>query len=213
MTAVRGLSTELRRPADSAAVVALYERHVRDFDRDRNRSLPERAWLDRFLGYLPPSSSVLDIGCGMGEPIARYIINSGFSVVGIDASRSMVDICRARFPDSEWLEADMRTLALGRQFGGVLAWDSFFHLHMDDQRPMFSRFADHALPGAPLMFTTGASEGEAIGSCWGEPLYHASLAPAEYERLLCANGFTVRAFQADDGECLGHTVWLAVRSC
>jgi SAM-dependent methyltransferase len=196
----------------SEAIVALYERHVRDFDRDRGRSLWERAWLDRFLSYLSPSSTVLDVGCGMGEPIAQYIINAGFSVVGIDSSPSMVDMCRERFPNSEWLVTDMRTLALGRQFGGVLAWDSFFHQHMNEQREMFSRFSDHALPGAPFMFTSGTSEGERTGSSWGEPLYHASLEPAEYERLLSANGFAVRAFQADDTECAGHTVWLAIKT-
>ena len=124
----------------------------------------------------------------------------------------MIDMCRERFPNSEWLVTDMRKLALGRRFGGVLAWDSFFHLHMDDQREMLRRFSAHVLPGAPLMFTSGTSEGERIGSCWGEPLYHASLEPMEYERLLDANGFLVRAFRADDSECAGHTVWLATKT-
>jgi hypothetical protein len=31
----------------------------------------------------------------------------------------------------------MRSLTLGRRFGGILAWDSFFHLRQDDQRRMF----------------------------------------------------------------------------
>jgi hypothetical protein len=74
---------------------------------------------------------------------------------------------------------------------------------------MFARFATHALPGAPLMFTSGAAEGEAVGSYRGEPLYHASLDPAEYERLLISNGFSIRAYRADDPECGEHTVWLA----
>ena len=68
----------------SEAIIDLYERHAREFDRDRNRSLHERAWLDRFLSYVTPSGCVLDVGCGMGEPIARYVIDAGFRVVGID---------------------------------------------------------------------------------------------------------------------------------
>jgi hypothetical protein len=44
----------------SGAIVDLYERHARDFDRNRGRSLWERAWLDRFLSYLSPASAVLD---------------------------------------------------------------------------------------------------------------------------------------------------------
>jgi cyclopropane fatty-acyl-phospholipid synthase-like methyltransferase len=190
-------------------VVDLYERHAQDFDRDRSRTLHEKAWLDRFLAHVRPSGTVLDIGCGMAEPIARYVLEAGFGVVGVDSSRSMIEMCRHRFPGSEWIVADMRRLALDRRFDGLLAWDSFFHLHADDQRGMLPRFAAHAVPGAPLMFTSGPSHGEAIRSYGGERLYHGSLDPSEYEGLLSANGFGVLSHIPDDSECGKHTVWLA----
>ncbi len=190
-------------------ITDLYERHAHAYDEDRGRSLHERSWLDRFLSFVPPGGTILDIGCGMGEPIARYLMESGVNVVGVDAAPSMIALCRTRFPQSEWLVADMRDLALGRRFDGVLAWDSFFHLSMDDQRAMFARFAAHAADGAPLMFTSGPAAGEVIGSYRGEPLYHASLDPAAYRALLVSNGFTERAFVAEDPDCGGHTVWLA----
>ena len=189
-------------------VVELYERHTREYDRDRSRSLQERAWLDRFLIHVRPGGTVLDLGCGMGEPISRYLLDRGFRVVGVDGSQAMIELCRARFPESEWLVADMRQLKLDRRFEGILAWDSFFHLGTDDQRGMFRRFASHAHSGAPLMFTSGPAEGEAISVCFKEPLYHASLGPAEYEQLLATNGFVVRAYVAEDPQCDGHTVWL-----
>ena len=74
---------------------------------------------------------------------------------------------------------------------------------------MFPIFRKHAAPEAALMFTSGPSHGEAIGSFQGEALYHASLAPEEYERLLAANGFDVVDHVAEDQSCGGHTVWLA----
>jgi SAM-dependent methyltransferase len=193
------------------AIIALYERHALDFDRDRGRVLREKAWLDRFISGVAPSGTLLDLGCGTGEPIARYLIDAGLHVVGVDSSPSMIDLCRARFPRSEWLVGDMRELALARRFDAILAWDSFFHLHMDDQRAMFARFAAHAGPGAPLMFTSGTSHGEVIGSYYGEPLYHASLEPEEYGQLLASNGFSVLCHVVEDPECGGHTVWLAIR--
>jgi SAM-dependent methyltransferase len=195
----------------SETIIDLYDRHAHDFDRERNRSLQERAWLDRFLGHVRPAGTVLDLGCGTGEPIARYVLDSGFSVVGVDSSPSMIEMCRERFRDSEWIVADMREVTLGRRLDGILAWNSFFHLNADDQRGMFPRFASAALPGAPLMFTSGTAEGEAIGSWCGEPLYHASLAETEYEMLLTSNGFSVEAFRAKDPDCGGLTVWLATR--
>jgi SAM-dependent methyltransferase len=193
-------------------VVDLYERHAREYDRDRGHSLGvERAWLDRFLLGVPAGGTVLDLGCGTGTPIAGYLLDRGFDVVGVDASPAMVQMCRVRFPEQEWVLQDMRALELGRRFDAILAWDSFFHLGADEQRAMFPRFAAHALPGAPLLFTSGPREGEAIGSYRGEALYHASLSPAEYRQLLVTNGYTVRAYVAEDPECGEHTVWLAAR--
>jgi len=90
-----------------------------------------------------------------------------------------------------------------------LAWDSFFHLTPDDQRQMFMQFARHAKLGTVLMFSSGPAYGEAIGELFGEPLYHASLAPEEYRHLLAQYGFEVLNMVAEDPECTGHTVWLA----
>ena len=190
-------------------IIDLYERRARDYDRDRTRSLREKAWLDSFLQHVQPSGVILDLGCGMGEPIARYLLDQGRRVVGIDSSPTLIQLCQTRFPQAEWLVADMRSLELDRRFDGIVAWDSFFHLAMEDQRSMFARFAAHARTGAPLLFTSGTAEGEAIGSYHGEPLYHASLSPEEYRRLLTTAGFVERAHKADDHDCGEHTVWLA----
>jgi len=77
---------------------------------------------------------------------------------------------------------------------------------------MFTIFAAHAKSKAVLMFTSGTSDGEAIGMFQGEPLYHSSLAPTEYRQLLHENGFDVLKTVFEDPECGGRTVWLAQRS-
>jgi 2-polyprenyl-3-methyl-5-hydroxy-6-metoxy-1,4-benzoquinol methylase len=193
-------------------IVSLYERHASAYDKARGRSLFERSWLDRFLALVPAGGAVLDIGCGMGEPIARYLMEKGCAVTGVDSSARLIDLCTSRYPQQTWHVADMRMLALGTRFDGLLAWDSFFHLTPDDQRGMFRIFADHAAPRAALMFTSGPSQGVAIGTFEGEPLYHASLDPDAYRDLLTQNGFTVVSHVADDPACGGHTVWLARRA-
>jgi SAM-dependent methyltransferase len=192
-------------------IIGLYRLRAQEWDRERGRSLFERGWLDRFTALLPKAGSVLDIGCGTGEPIARHFMTCGFAVTGIDSAPEMIAICRARLPERRWEVADMRKLALGRTFDGLIAWDSFFHLRADDQRAMFPIFAAHAARKAALMFTSGPAAGEAIGTFHGEALYHASLDPDEYRALLAANGFDVVAHVAEDASCGGHTIWLAQR--
>jgi SAM-dependent methyltransferase len=196
---------------DADRIIGLYERHVEAWDRLRTRTLFEKPWLDRFASLLRENSSVLDIGCGAGEPIAAYLRDRGFRVTGVDSSPAMIARAQSRMPEQCWHVADMRGLALGRRFDGILAWDSFFHLTRDDQRAMFPIFRDHAADGCALMFTSGPSDGEAMGTFEGEPLYHASLAPRTYRALLAEAGFEVVAHMADDPACGGHTIWLARR--
>ncbi len=193
----------------AADLIALYQRHAAVWDKERGRALFERPWLERFRAALPSDRSVLDLGCGAGEPLARYLIEHGHTVTGVDSSPALIETARTRFPKERWMTADMRSVSLGERFGGILAWDSFFHLTPDDQRAMFPVFAAHAAPGAALMFTSGPKFGEAIGSYQGDALYHASLDSDEYRALLAAQGFRVLEHVIEDPACGGHTIWLA----
>jgi len=197
-------------PSPSEQIVGLYQRHAAAWDRLRSTDGPfEKPWLDRFLALLEPGASILDVGCGGAEPIAGYLIRSGYGVTGVDTSGPLLELARERSPDQEWLEADMRRLALGRRFDGLLAWDSFFHLTPEDQRGMFPIFREHARPGGALLFTSGSERGEAMGELGGEPLYHGSLDRAEYADLLAENRFSVVRYVEGDPSCGGHTIWLA----
>jgi len=190
-------------------IIGLYQENALAWDQQRGRDLHERSWLDRFAALLPEGGNIVDIGCGSGEPIARFLIERGFVFTGIDSSETLIGLCRTRFPDHEWIVGDMRRLDLGRRFDGLIAWHSLFHLTAVDQRRMFPRFASHAKPGAALIFTSGSEAGEAIGEWQGAPLHHASLDPEEYEKLLRENGFELVERHLHDPECGEAAVWLA----
>ena len=202
-------------PADAilaARTLGVYDRQARRFDAERPRLLHEKGWLDRFLDLIEPGGRVLDLGCGGGEPIAAYLMNRGYEVVGVDASEAMLAIARTRFPEEDWRWADMRRLDLGEVFDGVISWDSFFHLMPDEQRNVLSLLAGHMNDGAALMLTVGPEAGEVTGWVGGEPVYHASLAPLEYKTLLHQLGIVVLEFVPEDTLCDGHTILLAQKS-
>lgn len=195
-------------PADN--VISLYREHAAAFEKNRNHEFIERTWLNRFLDLLPGSQpDVLDIGCGSGAPMARYLIQNGCRVTGVDTSLPLLARARESFLEQRWVAADMRQMPVTGSFHGLLAWHSFFHLSPEDQRPMFATFRRLAAPGAVLMFTSGTRLCGAIGQFEGKPLYHGSLDTSEYRELLCANGFAVVRHVDDDATCGGATVWLA----
>jgi SAM-dependent methyltransferase len=199
-------------PRPHERIPGLYEENAAAWDRQRGRDLHEAPWLERFSALIPAGGSLLDIGCGMAEPIARWFVDRGLRVTGVDTSPSLIALARGRFPQQEWLVADMRSLDLGRRFDGLIAWHSLIHMTPEDQRAMFARFAAHAVSRAPLMFTSGYKHGESIGQWQSEPLYHGSLDPGDYKTLLAENGFGVVAHKLCDPDCGSATIWLAVRS-
>ena len=190
-------------------VTPVYDKIAAWFDGARSRILIERPYLDALADALQPGAAILDLGCGMGEPIMRYLVEKQFVVTGVDASAAMIAIARTRFPDTRLLVRDMRCLDLRETFGAVIAWHSFFHLPYEDQRAMFATFARLLEPGGLLMFTSGSEHGEVWSQNGGEALYHASLDPAEYRRLLAQHRFDVLQYTPNDAECGGATVWIA----
>lgn len=176
-------------------ILTTYDTVATEWDVQRSQALFERKWLDRMLNFAP-GKSVLDIGCGAGRPIARYLCDRGATVTGLDCAPAMIKLFQSNVPNARAILADMRGLDLGETFDALLAWNSFFHLSGDDQRAMFAVFARHANPGAALMFTSGPEKGEEIGEVAGHSVYHASLDPAEYEGLLNGNGFSGQTLPA-----------------
>lgn len=194
----------------ASGIVAHYERHAVSWDADRRAaSWIDRPFIERFLSFLPQGATVLDLGCGGGSPVALHMVAQGFRVTGVDSSPTLISLCQTRMPAQEWIVGDMRSLTLGRRFGGILAWDSFFHLRPKDQESMFRVFAAHAAPAGILMFNAGFGRGEALGSYRGDPLYHASLDASEYAALLMESGFELIEHAINDPAKGGRIFWLA----
>ena len=194
---------------DDTGVAGAYDKIAGWFDETRTRTLIEQPYLDELARALAPGASILDLGCGTGEPILRYLLERQYEMTGVDASAAMIGIAQARFPDTRLIVGDMRSVRLDRSFDAVIAWHSLFHLPHDDQRAMFPIFARHINPGGILMFTSGSEHGETWSENGGERLYHASLGEDAYRRLLAAHGFDLIHHAMDDAACGGATVWIA----
>ncbi|WP_298848927.1 trans-aconitate 2-methyltransferase [uncultured Ruegeria sp.] len=195
--------------ADPKDTHAVYERQATEYDKRRSKALFEARWLARFTACLKPGEHVLDLGCGTGDPIARWFMAEGFDVTGVDFSKAMLAIARDRWPDGDWRHADMREFDLGHTFDGIIAWNSFFHLTAEEQSGCIARMARHLRSGGMLMLTVGPRAGEISGTVGTEPVYHASLSPAEYALCLEENGLRMTGFLAEDPETNSHTVLMA----
>jgi ubiquinone/menaquinone biosynthesis C-methylase UbiE len=79
----------------------------------------ENGWMDdtRFcLALASGKASVLDLGCGTG--LLAAALGEGREVFGVDPAAAMLDVARRRAGGQRvtWVEADARTVRLGRRF-------------------------------------------------------------------------------------------------
>lgn len=100
-----------------------YEKISHWFDSHRNRELNEPKYLD-ILIQSKPHGEILDLGCGMGEPIASYLLNKGEIVYGVDGSTKLLELAKKRLPKASWECADMREFVPVKRFSAVIAWHS-----------------------------------------------------------------------------------------
>lgn len=179
------------------------------FDSHRSRELFEKSWLDKALALLPKNPEVLDLGCGMGEPIIPYFLGNGCVITGVDGSANLISIAKDRYPEVEFMISDMRNLDLNKNFDLIIAWHSLFHLPKNDQKEMFKNFKYNLKDKGVLLFTSGSESGEVFSENGGENLYHASLSPDEYKDILKQYDFTLIDHKISDPDCGDATIWLA----
>lgn len=202
-----GNSKELK--TIEAETQSVYEEHAEDYDQNRGKTLFEKVYLDKFLNFLKGRRKVLDLGCGAGEPIAKYLIENDCLLTGTDYADSMLSICKIRFPDHEWIKADMREIKLEDTFNGIVSWGAFFHLTQDQQRVSLPKICKLLEADGLLLVTVGHEEGEVSGTVAGKPVYHSSLSKLEYETILEDCGLEVLEFNLQDPACHGFSVFLA----
>lgn len=187
----------------------VYERNADCFASDRSQALFEKPWLDIFANLLPEKASVLDLGCGTGQPIAAYLKTLGLNVVGMDISAKLLKIAKADEPNGDWRHGDMRDFKFDERFDGIIAWHSFFHLTQNEQREALPNIIGHLSDSGVLMLSVGHEEGEAIGRVGEDEVYHASLAYAEYESILESNRMKVVEFAPNDKATYGASILIA----
>ncbi len=187
--------------------------HIADEWHAAPRNFGARKYVELILEGLLPGARVLDLGCGTGEPVARYLAACGFRVVGVDESERMLEIARRVVPTAEFIRADMCEMTLDGRFTAAVAWDSVFHVGRERHREIFRKLYGLLDPGGPLLLSAGGTEDEGFTSeMYGHDFFYSAHEPPELLRLLADEGFTVELCEEDDPSSRGHLAVVARKS-
>ena len=193
-----------------------------------------QTYVDRVLGYvdrilegLPAGASVLDLGCGTGNPIAKHIVQKGFRVVGIDQSEKMLEIAQREISEAEFIHGDMVEIEFAERFAAAVAWDSVFHVERRHHVEIFRKLADSLEPGARLLLSVGGSDANSnpdtpasaesgaegfTSEMFGHTFFYSGYEPKVTREFLEAAGFEIEVWEVDDPASRGHIAAIARRA-
>ena len=105
----------------------------------------------------PPVNTLLHLGCGAGGQ--DYFFKRYFAITGVDLSVGMLDKARAKNPEIEYIEGDMRTIRLDRQFDAVIIPDSIDYIAtMGGLQQVIHTAALHLRRGGVLLVVCSTAE-------------------------------------------------------
>ena len=158
-----------------------YDRIAAEFENARQRLMPsETKYLALLLDDLDDGSSVLDLGCGTGHPIATSIVSRGHRVTGVDGSSSLLAAARRRLPDQRWMHDLIEHVDFDESFDAVVCWDALFHVPRGRWPAILSKVHRWLRPGGRFMLSSGGivtDEEGFIDTMFGHEFYYDSPPP------------------------------------
>ena len=82
--------------------IDVYNQEAKSIAKLHNTLVPERIY-ELISNYFIPNTITADIGCGIGRDTA-WLANQGFLVIGIDASKGMLEQAQNSYPDLHFIQ-------------------------------------------------------------------------------------------------------------
>ncbi len=151
--------------------------------------------LEWFRDLLPPPANVLDVGCGSGVPIDRYLVDHGYDVTGIDLSAKQIELARASVPEAQFEVVNVLELK-PREYrvGGIVSFYAIFHTPRGRHAEVLKTLATFLRPGGVMLITMGASEYEGREMNFhGVEMHWSHFGPERNCELVEAAGFDIQS--------------------
>ncbi|MFK7850609.1 MAG: trans-aconitate 2-methyltransferase [Akkermansiaceae bacterium] len=182
----------------------------KDFHRENGMDQHLRAI--RFSGR---SGCAIDIGCGSSGRIIDLLTEVGFKTEGLDISEKMLEHAKSRHPEVVFHHADIVTWNFPRKYDFISAWDSVWHVPLEDQEAVLRKLCESLSEKGVLIFSSGGVDQSEDGSnpFLGQPLYHAALGIPKLLALIAECGCICRHLEYDQAhkDDIGRHLYLIVQ--
>ena len=173
--------------------------------RDQSSSLP---YLEKLNSTLSARSLVLDLGCGAGLPVDRWLIEHGHTVIGLDLSAEMLSLARRNVPETRYEVRDMAELEEGEYaVDAVVCLFAMFHIDRSRHGRLLRCLHSYLAPRGLLLITTGGTDWEGQEDFLGVPMAWSHFDRAANRALIESAGFVILLEDRHSGNSCGDDDW------
>ena len=178
------------------------------------KAWPRSHWLQKVLEKLDPGSSVLDVGCGSGDP-AGIEIAWKHRLTGIDISISQIEKAQRNVPKGNFIHGDASSVEFSSaSFDAVVCFYTLEHFPRQDHGMLLNRIHHWLKEDGLFLFSTEARDIDEIGEWLGVPMYFSSYNRQKTIDLVVQSGFNI-IDMAVENQLEGNTeipyLWILAR--
>lgn len=177
--------------------------------RDKFKSLPHLEELNKLL---PQSSTVLDIGCGAGDPVDKYLVEHGHKVIGLDISEKQIELARVKVPGGQFSVKDMSELTEGdyQDLDAVVSFYAIFHTPKETHLETLQKINSFLKNNGLLLVTMGSGEWEGSEeNFFGAKMFWSHFGAEKNIEIIKEAGFEIISDHIDTTGGENHLVVLA----
>ena len=170
-------------------------------------------WLSELIPLLSLESTILDLGCGCGVPVAQTLAQN-FGITGVDISPVQIGRAEKLVPPAQFICADMTEIDFPpRAFDAIVSFFAIIHVPLEEQPRLFSNLYRWLKSDGYFMLAVGSESWTGTEVDWmgvsGAKMYWSHADTETYIHWLGEIGFDIcwsKFIPEGDG---GHVLILA----
>lgn len=182
------------------------QRYTSNRDKEKNNQ-----YLNQFNKLIETNSTILDLGCGSGKPIAEFFLNKDHNVIGLDISEKQIELAKRNFPKGEFVVKDISLLKKNEfTVDAVVSFYTIFHIPRELQLNLYQKINSFLNVGGKIMLTLGSFDWEGnVDDFYGDKMYWSQFNKEKNHELLEKAGLKILIDEIDKNDEYNHQIVIA----
>lgn len=177
---------------------------------DRNNGIEQHK---RAIAFVKNKGKALDVGCGPTGRFMDLLLQEGFKPEGVDVSTEMLSLAQQKHPNIQFHRQDICQWNLPDTYDFITAWDSIWHIPLDQQENVITKLITGLNPNGIFIFSCGGTDEESshTDDFMGPEVYYSSLSINGFTQLFLNLNCTCRHIEYDQYPEL-HTYFIVQKN-